>query len=330
MKRLLLYIAVLSVAACNPAQKQQPVAATDPLPSWNEGQNKDAIVKFVTEAVDQTGTRFIPQDERIAVFDNDGTLWCEQPLYFEFIYSIVATREIAAKNADLQKKPELKALARGDMDVFMKSGEKSILEAFAISHTAMKPEQFDAMVETWIDTARHARFGQPYVKLTYKPMVELLVYLRDNGFKTYIVSGGSSIFMRNFTQSAYGIPAEQVIGTMFKAQFVEESREVVLKPEVWHMDDNVGKPEAIFQIIGRKPVLAFGNSDGDLQMLQWTSTNPLPNMALILHHTDAEREYAYDRTSSIGKLDKALDEGKAQGWVIVDMKQDFKTVFSFQ
>ncbi len=319
---------VLLFASCHQQEKKQQAAVIDPLPAWNEGAAKKAIVDFVTGSANESSPKFIPVESRIAVFDNDGTLWSEQPLYFEMVFSVDATQAIASKSPALQKKPELKALASGDKAGFMKSGEKGILEAFAISHTAVKPEQFDQMAKAWLDTAVNAKFNQKYVNLTYKPMVELLQYLRDHQFKTYIVSGGTSMFIRNFSEKAYGIPAEQVIGTMFKAVYKDGS--IALKPEVWHSDDNVGKPEAIYQIIGKKPVLAFGNSDGDYQMLEWTSTNSLPHLSLLLHHTDAEREVAYDSLSHIGQLKKGLIDGPSKGWIIVDMKSDFNKVFSHE
>ena len=321
--------------SCQPKERTPPpevAAPVDPLPSWNETPTKKAIVDFVTSVTTEGNTKFVPVEERIATFDNDGTLWCEQPLYFEVAYSLVSTVSVAKKVPALMKKPEIKALTSGDMKTFMKGGEKALLEAVAISHTAMSVDEFNAMTKAWLDTAVHKRFGKKYTELAYKPMVELLEYLRDNQFKTYIVSGGSTMFMRNFAEKTYGIPPEQTIGTMFKADFVDKggTYNVVLKPELFHNDDKQGKPVAIYQFIGRKPILAFGNSDGDLQMLQWTSTNTLPNLSLILHHTDSVREYAYDRESHIGKLDKALTEGQQKGWVIVDMKSDFAKVFSYE
>ncbi len=330
MKRLLILAVVVFAASCAPKTPKPEIAIGDPLPSWNETASKKLIVDFVRSVTSPDSEQFIPVEERIAVFDNDGTLWCEQPLYFEMLYSIEATAAIARENLELQKTPEIKAIATGDKEAFLKSGEKGILEAFALSHTAVGIDRFDEMARQWLDTARHPRFKQRYIDLTYKPMVELLGLLRANDFKTYIVSGGSTVFMRNFTARTYGIPPENVIGTMFKAKYSEADRSIALSPEVWHMDDGPGKPEAIFQIIGRKPILAFGNSDGDLQMLQWTGTNTRRNLKLILRHTDADREYAYDRTSKIGTLNRALDEGEAEGWVIVDMKEDFKKVFSYE
>ena len=330
----LLILICFVVSACNSPHQtmEMPEAVgpeTDPLPSWNETPAKKAIMDFVVNVTSE-GDQYVPIEERIAVFDNDGTLWCEQPLYFEVVYSIAATMKIAETNPGLQKKPAVKALVTGDMKTFMQSGIKGVEEAFGISHAAVSPDAFNHMATAWLDTAVHKRFGKKYAELTYKPMVELLQYLRDNQFKTYIVSGGSSVFIRNFSEKAYNIPPEQVIGTMMKVKYDEKSRSIAFTPELWHNDDNTGKPEGIFQIIGRKPVLAFGNSDGDLQMLQYTSTNTLPNLSLILHHTDAEREYAYDRDSKVGRLDRALTEGQANGWIIVDMKNDFAKIFSFE
>ncbi len=305
-------------------QKEKPV-----LSSWNDGVTKQAIIDFVTKVTTKDSPNYIPEEDRIATFDNDGTLWCEQPLYFEMVYSIDAAKKIIAAKPELAKKPELKALT--DKATFAKNPEKGIEVAFGLSH-AMATGEFSKIATAWLDTAKQNRFNVKYTELTYLPMVELLLYLRENGFKTYIVSGGSSAFIRQFSDKAYGIPAEQVIGTMLKAEFVSQDNKynVVFKPEIWHNDDNVGKPVGIEQIIGKKPVLAFGNSDGDLQMLQWTSTNTYPNMCLILHHTDSIREYAYDSLSHVGMLKKALIEGKQKGWTIVDMKNDFKTVFGFQ
>lgn len=301
----------------------------DPLPSWNETATKKSIIDFVAAVTKEGGPKFVPVEERIATFDNDGTLWCEQPLYFEVVYSLVATKQIAEKVPTLMKRPAIKALVSGNNAAFMKGGEKALLEAVAISHTAIDVDEFNRSAATWLDTAIHKRFGKKYAELNYKPMLELLQYLRDNGFKTYIVSGGSSMFVRVFSEKTYGIPPEQVIGTTFKGDFVQKDSAfaVVLKPEPLYFDDKAGKPVAIYQFIGRKPIFAFGNSDGDQQMLQWTSTHTRPNLSLILHHTDSLREYAYDRDSQIGRLDLALSEGKQKGWVIVDMQNDWKEIF---
>ncbi len=289
--------------------------SADPLPSWNDAPAKNAIVTFVTNAADAHHPQFIPVSERIAVFDNDGTLWCEQPLYTEMVFSLDAQEALTGRRPDLSEDPG-----------------KAIETAFVVSHSGMSSDRFAALASAWIDTASHVRFGAKYTALAYQPMVELLDYLRANGFKTYIVSGGSSAFMRTFAEQTYGVPAEQVIGTMMAAEFVasECGYSVIYKPEMWHSDDKGGKPVAIEQLIGRKPVLAFGNSDGDLQMLQWTSSNRRPNLCLLLHHTDSVREYAYDSLSTIGTLREALREADRKGWIVVDMKSDFRTVFSFE
>ncbi len=324
----LVLLAMTSFISCNTQEKKLPEEAvkTDPLLSWNETATKKAIIDFVTAVTTEGSAQFIPEEERIATFDNDGTLWCEQPLYFEVAYSLSAMKDVFAAKPELLKKPELKALADKDMKTFMASGEKGIAEVFALSHTVVGVDDFNKSVQAWLQT-KHEKFGKPYGDLTYKPMVELLKYLRDNHFKTYIVSGGSSMFMRNFTEKAYGIPPEQVIGTMLKAEFKPDTYQVVFTPELFHNDDHGGKPIGIAQFIGRKPVLAFGNSDGDLEMLQYTATNTRPNLCLLLHHTDAEREYAYDRESHIGQLNKALDEAIAKGWIVTDMAKDWKIVF---
>jgi len=295
MNKYLFISFTLLAVSCNEICEK---SAENPLQSWNDGISKKAIMDFVTQTTREGSSQFIPVEDRIAVFDNDGTLWCEQPLYAEMRFS---------------------------MDV---TGINDVLKAFIVSHTAVKPDRFDKMTQAWLDTAKNAQFQRRYIDLTYRPMLELLQYLRDNQFKTFIVTGGSAMFVRNFSLQVYGIPAEQVIGTMFKANY--DDYNLSLEPDLWHNNDNKGKPEAIFNIIGKKPVFAFGNSDGDLEMLQWTSTHTLPNLALILHHTDDIREVAYDSLSSVGRLKNALIEAQAKHWMIVDMKRDFNRVFPFE
>lgn len=331
MKPIYFLLIVLVAFSCQPKEADKvSTAKTDPLSSWNDTPNKEAIVSFVTEATTEGGKNFIPVADRIAVFDNDGTLWCEQPLYIEMLYSLAAAKQMIADKPELTKNPKLKALT--DKATFEKNPELGIETAFVLSHAGKTDKDFGIDVDAWADTARHTRFQKRYPQLIYRPMVDLLQYLRDNQFKTFIVSGGSSAFIRKFSDGLYGIPAEQVIGTMLKAQYVsaDNTYKVVYTSDLWHNDDKDGKPVAIQQIIGKKPVLAFGNSDGDKQMLEWTSTNKLPNLCLILQHTDAEREYAYDSLSHIGTLKEALKEGIAKGWTIVNMKNDFKVVFDFQ
>ncbi len=302
----------------------------DPLPSWNETATKKNIIQFVNNVTAEESATFIPVSERIAVFDNDGTLWCEQPLYFEMRYSLDVAEDMLKNNPALSHNPNLKILT--DKNLFKKHPEQAMMEAFALSHANITEQQAASMAKNWLDTAKHDRFGVKYTELTYVPMIELLQYLQANQFKTYIVSGGSSIFIRQFSPHTYNIPKEQVIGSMLKAQFTERNNtyEILFQPEIWLNNDKEGKPEAIAQIIGKKPVLAFGNSDGDLQMLQWTASNTYPSMCLILHHTDAAREYAYDSTSTIGTLKNALTESIHRGWTIVDMQKDFKKIFAFE
>ncbi len=331
MKSFYFILIALVAFSCQPKEADKvSTAKTDPLPSWNDTENKEAIINFVTEATKEGGENYIPVADRIAAFDNDGTLWCEQPLYIEMVYSLATAKQMIADKPELAKNPKLKALT--DKATFEKNPELGIETAFVLTHAGISDTDFGYQVDMWADSARHPRFQKRYPQLIYRPMVDLLQYLRDNQFKTYIVSGGSSAFIRKFSDGLYGIPAEQVIGTMLKGEFQasDNTYKVIYTADLWHNDDKEGKPVAIQQIIGKKPVLAFGNSDGDKQMLEWTSTNKLPNLSLILQHTDAEREYAYDSLSHIGTLKEALKEGIAKGWLIVDMKQDFKVVFDFQ
>lgn len=329
MKNYLLFVFFfITLVSCRQNPSSEKIASSDPLPSWNETANKKNIIQFVTETTTEGSSQFIPEENRIAVFDNDGTLWCEQPFYVEMIFSLDATKTIASKNTALLKNPAIKALVNGDKAAFFKAGEKAILEAFAISHAGVSPDQFNQLASAWLDTATHPKTKEKFVNMTYQPMVELLAYLQKNQYKTFIVSGGSAQFIRNFSRQAYNIPPEQVIGTMLKATY--KDGEIHIEPHIWLNDDKAGKPEAIFQIIGQKPVLAFGNSDGDLQMLEWTSTQTLPHLSVYLHHTDGEREFAYDSLSHIGTLKEGLKEAAAKGWMVVDMKQDFRKIYSFE
>ena len=309
------------------------LAQTDPLPSWNEGAAKQSIVDFVARVTTEGGADFVPVAERIATFDNDGTLWAEQPVYFQVAFAFDRIKATAADHPEWKDTQPYKAVLEGDMQALAAAGEKGLLEIIGATHTGMTTEAFTATVEEWIAAARHPRFDRPYTDLTYKPMIELLVYLRANGFKTFIVSGGGIEFMRPWTERVYGIPPEQVVGSSGVTEFKisPDGMPVLDKlPKVEFVDDGPGKPVGINRFIGRRPIFAFGNSDGDQQMLEWTAAGDGPRFAGIVHHTDGEREWAYDRQSHIGKLDKALDEGTAKGWTIVDMKKDWKTVFAFQ
>jgi hypothetical protein len=303
--------------------------AQDPLPSWNEGSAKKAILDFVTRTT-QPGTRdFVPVDERIATFDNDGTLWVEQPMYTEFTFALDRVRALAAKRPEWQREEPFRSVLSGDMAAFAATGEKGVEEVMMVTHAGMTTEEFENIVQQWMATAIHPRFQRRYTECVYQPMLEVLAYFRKNGFKTYIVSGGGVEFMRPWTESAYGIPAGQVIGSSIKTKFaLREGKPVLVRvAEVNFIDDRTGKPIGINQEIGRRPVAAFGNSDGDQQMLEWTAAGKGPRLMLLVHHTDAQREYAYDRNSSVGRLDKALDEANAKGWTVVDMKSDWKTIF---
>jgi phosphoglycolate phosphatase-like HAD superfamily hydrolase len=286
-------------------------------------------VKAVTT---KGGKGYVPPAERIAVFDNDGCLWAEQPLYFQFLFAIDRVKALAPKHPEWKDKEPFASLLKGDTKAALAGGEHALLEIVHASHAGVTTEEFEQIVREWFATARHPRFKQPYGRMTYQPMVELLAYLRANGFKTHIVSGGGIEFLRVFAEHAYGIPPEQVIGSSGKQKFeLRDGKPALVKlPELDFVDDKEGKPVAIQKFIGRRPVAAFGNSDGDLAMLQWTCAGAGARFCMYVHHTDAEREWAYDRASSIGRLDKGLDEARAKGWTVVDMKRDWKRIFSFE
>ena len=304
----------------------------DPLPSWNDGQAKQSIQAFVERVTRKGGPDFVPLNERIAVFDNDGTLWSEQPVYFQFMFALDRLRELVKANPTLAAREPYKSALSGDPAALAALGEKGLLQIMALTHAGATTEDFAASVSTWLATAQHPRFFRPYTELVFQPMLELLAYLRANGFKTFIVSGGGVEFMRVFAEKVYGIPPEQVIGSSGKIEFALDGDTPSLRklPEVEFIDDGPGKPVGINRFIGRRPIFAAGNSDGDLQMLQWTTMNKGPRFGLIVHHTDATREWAYDRTSHIGKLDKALDQAPTRGWLVVDMQADWNAVYPFE
>jgi phosphoserine phosphatase len=304
-------------------------AVADALPSWNDGPAKAAIVAFVTRVTTQGGPDFVPVAERIATFDNDGTLWSEQPLYFQFAFVLDRVKALAAMHPEWQSEEPFRSVLANDIKGALASGEEGLVKMAMATHAGMSTDEFDGIVTDWLAGARHSKLQRPYTELVYQPMLELLAYLRANGFKTYIVSGGGIEFMRAFSERVYGVPPEQVIGSSIKTKFeLRDGKPAILRlPEIDFIDDKAGKPVAIQKFIGRRPIAAFGNSDGDLQMLQWTAASDGPHLALIVHHTDAEREWAYDRESHIGTLDKALDEAAARGWTVVSMKDDWKTVY---
>ena len=306
--------------------------AADPLPSWRDGPAKAAIVDFVNRVTTASGPDFVAPEERIATFDNDGTLWSEQPLYFQLRYALDRVKALAPEHPEWNDQEPFKSVLADDMSGVLTTGKKGLLHIIAATHAGMTEAEFRDTVLTWLNTARHPRFGQPYNALIYQPMLEVLAYLRANGFKSYITSGGGIAFMRPWAPQAYGMSPEQIIGSSIKTKLeMRDGKPVLVRlPEIDFIDDKAEKPVGINKFIGRRPIAAFGNSDGDLQMLQWTTAGEGERFGLIVHHTDAERKWAYDRKSGIGRLDKALDEAKAKGWTVVDMKRDWKTVFSFE
>jgi phosphoserine phosphatase len=304
-------------------------AQADPLPSWNDSASRRAIVEFVGKVTQEGSPNYVPVSERIATFDNDGTLWAEQPMYFQAFFIVDRIKALAQKHPEWKTQEPFASVLKGDMKSALAGGEKALLEMAMATHAGMSTEEFEQIVKDWIATAQHPKTGRPFTEMIYQPMRELLAYLRANGFKTYIVSGGGIEFMRPWTERVYGVPPEQVIGSSIKTKYeVRDGKPALVRlPEINFIDDKEGKPVAINQHIGRRPIAAFGNSDGDLQMLQWTTAGAGSRFALIVHHTDAEREWSYDRKSHIGQLDKSLDEAQARGWTVVDMKHDWKTVF---
>jgi phosphoglycolate phosphatase-like HAD superfamily hydrolase len=303
--------------------------AADPLPSWNDTAPKKAIVGFVERVTKRGSPDFVPEPERIATFDNDGTLWAEQPMYFQFAFVFDRVKALAPEHPEWKTKEPFASVLKSDVKGALASGEKGVVEMMAVTHAGMTTEEFSKSVSEWISTAKHPKTGKLYTEMVYQPMLELLGYLRANGFKTFIVSGGGIEFMRPWTERVYGIPPEQVVGSSGKLKFeMRDGKPVLVKlPEVNLVDDKEGKPVGIQMHIGRRPIAAFGNSDGDLQMLQWTAAGPGPRFCLIVHHTDGEREWAYDRQSPIGKLDQALDEAKQKNWTVVSMKDDWNIIF---
>jgi phosphoglycolate phosphatase-like HAD superfamily hydrolase len=307
-------------------------ATAQPLPSWNEGPAKARILAFVQAVTDKAGKDFVPPAERIAVFDNDGTLWCEQPMYVQMAFVLDRVKELAPRHPEWKTQQPFKAVLERDFKTLAAQGEKGVVQILAATSTGMSAEDFNRIAGGWIANARHPRFKRPYTELVYQPMLELLAYLRANEFKTFIVSGGGIDFMRPWTDRVYGIPPEQVVGSTGKLKYeLRDGKPVLMRlAAIDHIDDGPGKPVGIQTHIGRRPIAAFGNSDGDLQMLQYTAAGAGARLMLIVHHTDAEREYAYDRKSSVGRLDKALDEANAKGWTVVSMKTDWKKIFPFE
>jgi len=303
--------------------------AADPLPSWNDGGARKAILSFVARVTTESGPDFVPPAERIAVFDNDGTLWSEQPMYVQLAFAIDRVRALAPSHAEWQATQPFKAALDGDAKALAAAGERGLLQLVMATHAGTTTEEFDQVVKAWIVTARHPKTGRLYTEMVYQPMLELLAHLRANGFKTFIVSGGGVEFMRPWAERVYGVPPEQVVGSSVRLKYeVRGGQPVLLRlPELNFIDDKEGKPVGIQQHIGRRPIAAFGNSDGDFQMLEWTAAGRGARLALIVHHDGAAREAAYDRESRIGRLARALDEAGQRGWVVASMKKDWKRVF---
>jgi hypothetical protein len=320
--------------AWTPAGEAADTSATtsandDPLPSWNEGPAKAAIVKFVRDVTTSGTPSFVPASARIATFDNDGTLWCEMPIYTQCAFMIDRVKALAPQHPEWKTTQPFEAVLENDKAAVIASGELGINEIAMNTHAGMTPGDFERIVSNWLSTARHPRFKRPYTSLAYQPMLELLAYLRENEFKTFIVSGGGIEFMRPWTERVYGIPPYQVVGSSIKTKYELQGDTPILMrlPEVNFIDDKQGKPIGINQHIGRRPIAAFGNSDGDYEMLRWTTAGDGPRFGLIVHHTDAVREYAYDYPSLVGQLHRALDEAPQRGWTVVSMKDDWKTIF---
>jgi phosphoserine phosphatase len=315
------------LVACAPMPGAAPFG--DPLPAWNEGVNKQRIIDFVRAVSTEGSNDFVPAEDRIAVFDNDGTLWLEYPLYTQFVFVLDRVKELAPQHPEWKDKEPYRSVIAGDLKSALASGERGLFEMLLAVQSGMSTTAFDAEVRKWIGQAQDPRFKRHYDTLTYQPMQELLRYLRANGFKTYIVSGGTVEFMRAFAERTYGVPPEQTIGTRQKLAFELKGKgtEVQMLPQIEFVNDKAGKPVSIEALIGRRPIAAFGNSDGDFQMLQWTSTAPGRRLSMIVHHDDAVREYAYDRDSPIGRLAEGLDQYRSLGWGLISMKNDWKIIF---
>ncbi len=308
------------------------IAQTDSLPSWNDGSAKRSIIDFVNRVTKRDHPDFVPVERRIATFDNDGTLWSEQPMYFQLAFALDRVKALAPTRPEWKATEPFKSVLAGDPAALAKLGEKALLQIVAETHSGMTTDEFSAIVLDWLRTARHPRFHRPYTELVFQPMIELLAYLRTNGFKTFIVSGGGVEFMRPWVNTIYGIPPEQVVGSSGVEVFkmVNGKPALVKRPKIEFIDDGPGKPVAINRFIGQRPILAFGNSDGDQQMLEWTAAGAGASLPALIHHTDGKREWAYDRKSSFGKLDKALDEAAQRDWLVVGMKRDWKVIYPFQ
>jgi len=326
--KLIRLLAITLLVSLVPAMSAR---AADHLRSWNDGPAKQAIIEFVKATTDKGSPKFVRPEDRIATFDNDGTLWAEQPMYFQMLFALDRVKALAPEHPDWKDQEPFASLLKDDVKGALAGGERAMLEIVMATHAGMTTEEFTQTVKDWIATAKHPKTGRLYTEMVYQPMLELLAYLRANGFKTFIVSGGGIEFMRPWAEKVYGIPPEQVVGSSIKTKFeMRDGKPVLVRlPEMNFIDDGPGKPAGINSHIGHRPIAAFGNSDGDLEMLQWTAAGNGKRFCLYVHHTDAEREWAYDRQTPIGKLDKGLDEATAKGWTVVDMKNDWKRIFAW-
>jgi phosphoglycolate phosphatase-like HAD superfamily hydrolase len=306
--------------------------AQDPLPSWSDGAAKKSIIGFVEKVTKEGSPDFVPPNERIVTFDNDGTLWCEKPLPVQLFFVLDRVKALAPQHPEWKTKEPFASILKGDLKTAAAGGDRAILELVMATHTGNTTVEFEKIVKDWIASAKHPKTGQHYTDMVYQPMLEVLAYLRANGFKTFIISGGGIEFMRPWAEKVYGIPPEQVVGSSVKTKFeMRDGQPVLVRlPELNFNDDKGGKPVGINQHVGRRPIAAFGNSDGDLQMLQWTAAGSGPRFCLYVHHDDAAREYAYDRTDHLAKLDKGLDEAAAKDWTVVSMKNDWNKIFAFE
>ncbi len=313
---------LLLAAASGPAMAQ---TGADPLPSWRDGARKRAILDFLAATTTEGGPDFVPAAERLAVFDNDGTLWVEQPLYTEFVFALERVRDLAPNHPDWATREPFRSLLANDRAALMRQGQRGFAELIAASHTGVTPDEFHAAVSAWLARARHPRFQRPYTELVYRPMLEVLALFRARGFVTAIVSGGTIEFLRPWTLRIYGIPTDLVVGTNFKMRWADEK--LTILPEIDLVDDGPGKPVGIGRFLGRHPQAAFGNSDGDYEMLAYVTGRPGRRLGVIVHHDDAAREFAYDRQSHVGKLDRGLNDAAGRGWHLISMKDDWSSVF---
>jgi phosphoserine phosphatase len=313
-------------------QANENIEIIDPLPAWNSGTTKTAIIDYVNEITNVESGNYIAIPDRIATFDNDGNLWSEQPAYFQLFFAMDRVKALAPEHPEWNTEQPFQAVLEDDMNELLKHGEHGLLQIVMATHAGTTTEEFEAIVKEWLSTARHPKLNRPYTDLVYQPMLELIKYLQENKFKTFIVSGGGIEFMRPWVEEVYGIPRDQVVGSSIKTEYDYNNGSPVIRrlPEIDFIDDKEGKPEGINKFIGRKPVFASGNSDGDLQMMRWAASNKLKSFMIYVHHTDSIREWAYDRESHIGRLDKGLDEAREKGWTVIDMKENWKIVYPFE